>query len=215
MLRIVSVLLMSLGLGWSLSACAEEGHSPYAVGTHYRLLDNPVSTDVAGKIEVREFFFYGCPHCYDVEPIVTEWKANKADDVHFVRTPVLFLRNAETLARAFYVAKSKGILEEVHKPLFDAIHKRREPLFSVPALTNFFRAYGVEPDEFNDLYASFGVSTKVRQAEALTREYKISGVPAFAVNGKYVVLRKNLKNDQETFEVINYLIEKERAASGQ
>lgn len=190
-----------------------EGHAPYAVGTHYRVLDEPVDVDEPGKIEVREFFFYGCPHCFDAQPIVHDWLETKPSDVNFVRTPVLFLKGAEPLARAFYVAKSQGVLEEVHMPLFEAIHKHREPLFSVPALANFFRNYGVDPDTFNDVYSSFGVNTKIRQAEALTRSYQIRGTPAFAVNGKYVVLRKNLKNDHQTFKVIDYLIEKERNAN--
>lgn len=187
-----------------------EGHAPYAVGTHYRVLDERVDVDEPGKIEVREFFFYGCPHCFDAQPIIHDWLETKPSDVNFVRTPVLFLKGAEPLARAFYVAKSEGVLEDVHMPLFDAIHKHREPLFSVPALANFFRNYGVDPDTFNDVYSSFGVNTKIRQAEALTRSYQIRGTPSFAVNGKYVVLRKNLKNDRETFKVIDYLIEKER-----
>ena len=140
--------------------------------------------------------------------------AGKPADVNFVRSPVLFINGAEPLARAFYVAQSKGIFEQIHKPIFDAIHKHREPLFTVPALTNFFRKYGVEPKEFNELYASFGVSTRIRQADAISRESKITGVPAFTVNGKYVVLRQNLKTHDELFGVIEYLVEKERKARG-
>ena len=98
--------------------------------------------------------------------------------------------------------------------MFDAIHKHREPLFTVTALATFFKKYGVSIDEFNELYSSFGVSVKTRQADSLSREYKITGVPAFAVNGKYVILRRNLKNDIETFEVIDYLVEKERKLLG-
>jgi thiol:disulfide interchange protein DsbA len=210
-MRTLTTLLLALtSMIATAPAWAQEGHAPYAVDTHYRVLDEPVSVDNPDKIEVREFFFYGCPHCYDAEPIIKDWLKDKPGDVNYVRTPVLFLKNAEPLARAFYVAKNQGILEEVHTPLFNEIHKHREPLFSVPALANFFRNYGIKPDKFNDLYSSFGVSTKVKQAESLAREYEIRGVPAFAVNGKYVILRKNLKNDQETFKVIDYLIEKVR-----
>ena len=210
-MRTLTILLLALAsMTATATAWGQEEHAPYAVDTHYRVLDEPVSVDNPDKIEVREFFFYGCPHCYDAEPIINDWLEDKPEDVNYVRTPVLFLKNAEPLARAFYVAKNQGILEEVHTPLFNEIHKHREPLFSVPALSNFFRNYGIKPDKFNDLYSSFGVSTKVKQAESLAREYGIRGVPAFAVNGKYVILRKNLKNDQETFKVIDYLIEKVR-----
>lgn len=209
-MRTLTTLLLALTSVILAPAWAQEEHAPYAVGTHYRVLDEPVDVANPDKIEVREFFFYGCPHCFNAEPIINDWLEDKPEDVDYVRTPVLFLKNAEPLARAFYVAKNQDLLDEVHMPIFNEIHKHREPLFSVPALANFFRNYGIKPDRFNELYSSFGVSTKVKQAESLAREYSISGVPAFAVNGKYVVLRKNLENDQETFKVIDYLIEKVR-----
>lgn len=215
MKRLTSLLLAVLGLGWSLVAFAQEEHAPFAAGTHYRVLEEPVSVDEAGKIEVREFFFYGCPHCFDAEPVVKEWLTNKPDDVNFVRTPVLFLKNAEPLARAYYVAESQNMVEEVHSDLFNAIHKKREPLFSLPALARFFQEHGLDRKKFNSLYSSFGVSTRIRQAEAITRDYKIRGVPAFAVNGKYVVMNESLTSFEDAFEIIDYLIEKERkAASG-
>lgn len=215
MLRFFAPLMIALGLGVSLSACAEDGHAPYAAGTHYQVLTNPVPVADPAKVEVREFFSYTCPHCFETEPLVKEWKATIGDDVNFERTHVTFLRNAEPLARAYYIAEAKGMVEETHPALFDAIHKHREPLFTVPALANFYRKFGLDPKEFNELYASFGVSTKVRQADALSRDYQITGVPSFAVNGKYLVLRKNLKNNLETFKVIDYLVEKERKTLGQ
>ena len=214
MLRYLSVLLAALGLAVSVSACAETDHARFAADTHYRVLEKPVAVNDPSKIEVREFFFYGCPHCYDTEPLIEDWLKTKAGDVDFVQNPVLFINGAEPLARAYYVAQSKGILDQVHKPIFDAIHKHREPLFTVPALTNFFRKYSVEPKEFNELYASFGVSTRIRQADAISRESKISGVPAFTVNGKYLILRQNLKSPAELFQVIDFLVEKERKARG-
>jgi thiol:disulfide interchange protein DsbA len=209
-MRTLTTLLLALTAVILAPAWAQEEHAPYAVGTHYRVLDEPVDVANPDKIEVREFFFYGCPHCFNAEPIINDWLEDKPEDVDYVRTPVLFLKNAEPLARAFYVAKNQDLLDKVHMPIFNEIHKHREPLFSVPALANFFRNYGIKPDRFNELYSSFGVSTSVKQAESLAREYSISGVPAFAVNGEYVVLRKNLENDQETFKVIDYLIEKVR-----
>lgn len=213
MMRLSKVFLAVFGLAWSLAACAQEDHAPFAAGTHYRVLEEPVSVDEAGKIEVREFFFYGCPHCFDAEPVVREWLADKPEDVNFVRTPVLFLRNAEPLARAYYVAESQNMLDKVHHDLFNAIHKKREPLFSLPALARFFQERGLDRKKFNSLYSSFGVSTRIRQAEAVTREYKIRGVPAFAVNGKYVVMNESLKSFQDAFDIIDYLIEKERKAA--
>lgn len=211
MLKALATAVAVIGLTVTMTACAEAEHAKYAAGTHYEVLDVPVAVNDPGKVEVREFFFYGCPHCYDAEPVVDDWLKIKPGDVDFVRTPVLFIKGGEPLARAFYVAEAKGLGDTMHKPMFDAIHKHREPLFTVPALAVFFKKYGVDNDEFNELYSSFGVSVRTRQADTLAREYKITGVPAFAVNGKYRILRKNLKNDMEAFKVIDYLIEKERA----
>jgi protein dithiol oxidoreductase (disulfide-forming) len=208
MLRFVTALLMSLGL--ATAGVAAEEHARFAVDTHYKILDVPGNVSDPSKVEVREFFSYACPHCYSLEPAVDKWLESKPDYIDYVRTPVLFLRNAEPLARAYFVEETLGLVDEIHAPLFDAIHKHREPLFSEPALANFFRKYDVEPDKFNRMYSSFGVSTKVRQAEALTKEYKIPGVPNFVVNGKYLVLRENLKTTDELFEVIEYLANKER-----
>ena len=208
MLRFVTALMLSLGL--ATTAVAAEEHARYAVDTHYKILDVPGNVDDPSKVEVREFFSYACPHCYSLEPSVNQWLESKPDYINYVRTPVLFLQNAEPLARAYFVADALGLVEDIHAPLFDAIHKHREPLFNQPALTNFFRKYGVQPDQFNSLYSSFGVSTKTRQAEALTKEYKIPGVPNFVVNGKYLVLRGNLKSTDELFDVIEYLANKEK-----
>ena len=205
-----SLLAALVGLVLVTAVQADDGR--FVEGTHYRVLDTPANVSDPDRIEVREFFFYGCPHCYNVQPLINAWKESAADDVNFVPTPVLFIRGAEPLARAFYVAHSKGILDEVHMPIFQAIHEHREALFDTRALARFFRAYGIEAEEFNDLYSSFGISTRVRQADALTREYRITGTPAFTVAGKYVVLRQNLANDRETFQVIDHLVEKERRA---
>ena len=208
MLRFVTALLLTLGL--ATTAHAEEEHSRFALDTHYKILDVQGSVNDPSKVEVREFFSYGCPHCYSLEPAVDNWLEDKPEYIDYVRTPVLFLRNAEPLARAYYVEEALGKVDEIHAPLFDAIHKHREPLYSEPALTNFFRKYGVEPEQFSKLYSSFGVSTKIRQADALSRDYKIPGVPNFVVNGKYLILRSNLKSNQELFEVIEYLAQKEK-----
>ena len=188
------------------------GDGQFVEGQHYEVLEEPVATQDPDKIEVREFFFYGCPACYGVEPYVNAWKAKKPEDVEFVRSPILFIRGAEPLARAYYVAEAKDLIDEIHTPLFDAIHKHREALFSAESIASFFEKYGVEEEEFNELYSSFGVSTKVRQADTASRDYRLRGVPAFTVNGKYVVLRTNLKNDTETFQVVDYLVNRERSA---
>ena len=126
MFRIVTALLLSLGLATGVAAA--EDHTRFAVDTHYKILDVPGTVDDPSKVEVREFFSYACPHCYSLEPSVNAWLKTKPDYINYVRTPVLFLRNAEPLARAYYVEEALGLVDEIHGPLFDAIHKHREPL---------------------------------------------------------------------------------------
>lgn len=208
-LMAAAALLVGLGLAGGVGAAESSGHARYAEGTHYKVLDTSGSVENPGRVEVREFFSYICPHCYSMEPLVHEWLENKPDNVDYVRTPVTFLRNAEPLARAYYVADILDIVDKVHGPIFDAIHKHREPLFTPTALADFFAKYGVDKDEFNQLYGSFGVSTKLRQADALARDYQIRGVPSFVVNGKYLILREGLKSNAEMFDVIDYLVEQE------
>ena len=211
MLRTVMAVL--LGLTLTAAAWAQESggeHARYAEGTHYKVLVNPGNVDEPGQVEVREFFSYICPHCFSLEPVIEDWLEDKPEHVNYVRSPVTFLQNAEPLARAYYVADILDKVDEIHKPLFDAIHKHREPLFTPTALADFFAKYGVEEDEFNQLYSSFGVSTKLRQTDALARDYQIRGVPSFVVNGKYLILRDGLRNNQEMFDVIDFLVKKER-----
>lgn len=200
---IAFVLVAAVGL-------AHAAPSRFVEGTHYEVLSTPVSTHDPSKVEVREFFYYGCPACYSAEVVVENWLGKVSDDVDFVRTPITFIRGSEPLARAYYVAEAAGVLEEIHQPLFSGIHQHRENLFSKDNLQKFFTRYGVSAEEFDKLYSSFGVNTRIRQGDTASRDYRLTGVPAFTVNGKYVVLRQNLRNEGETFEVINYLINKER-----
>lgn len=158
----------------------------FVAGQHYQEVKPAVATSVeAGKVEVLELFWYGCPHCYAFEPQLAEWVKNKPDYVEFVRVPAVFAHNWEIHARAYYAAQQLGVLEKIHQPLFDAIHKQGRKVFSEEELTQFFVDQGVEAEAFKKAYNSFDVDTKTRHAIALTREYGITGVPALIVNGKY------------------------------
>ena len=201
-------LLMGLSpIGVATAQSADQAR--YVEGTHYQVLETQGDVEKPGKVEVREFFSYICPHCYSIEPLVNDWLESKPDDAHYVRTPVTFLRNAEPLARAYYVADILDMVDQVHLPIFDALHTHRESLYAPDDLAEFFAKYGVDEGEFNQLYGSFGVSTKLRQADALARDYQIRGVPSFVVAGKYLILREGLGSNAEMFDVIDYLVTKE------
>lgn len=155
-------------------------------GRHYDLIEPPAETAVgAGKVEVVELFWYGCPHCYQFEPVIEQWLEGKPDHIEFVRMPAVFAPNWEVHARAYYAAEQLGVLERVHEPLFDALHRERRKVFTEDQLAAFYAELGVPEADFRAAYNSFDVDKKARRAAALTRKYGIGGVPAIVVDGKY------------------------------
>ncbi|MBA53912.1 MAG: disulfide bond formation protein DsbA [Pseudomonadales bacterium] len=182
-------------------------------GVDYELLQQPGKVEVPGKIEVREFFSFSCPHCFRLESFTSEWKPKQAEDVNFVMTPAAMRKDWEPLAHAYYVAEALGKLDQIKPDLFDAIHVKKKQLFTQSELAGFFKGYGVSEDDFNKLYNSFSVRVKVRQATALAKTYRLRGVPALVVNAKYLVKTQNDKTFADMLEVVDFLVDKERAAS--
>ncbi|ONG41310.1 disulfide bond formation protein DsbA [Alkanindiges hydrocarboniclasticus] len=180
---------------------------PFVAGKDYTVIANPGKVDKPGMIEVREFFWYGCPHCYILEPHVASWLAKKPANVNFVRSPAAMNPVWEQNARGYYAVDLMGMTNKVHKPLFDAIHQKNQRLFDQKSLANFYKGYGVDSNKFNAMFNSFAVSGKVAQSKQLAQAYQLDGVPAMVVNGKYVVKGEN----QKVIQVVNYLINKERA----
>lgn len=160
------------------------GHA--ALAAPYEPIEPPVTADVAAdRVEVVELFWYGCPHCYRLLPLMERWLEEKPDGVTFRRVPAILRPEWALHARAYYVADALGEIDRIHGPLFDAIHLGRQPLNSENALEAFFVDQGVSRERFRAAWRSFAVETKVRQARALTRRYGITGTPAIVINGKY------------------------------
>lgn len=194
--RFLAAFLLSLT---AVTACAE---------SNYRQLASPGRVDKPGMIEVREFFWYGCPHCYNLEPHIANWLKTKPADVNFVRSPAALNPVWEANARGYYTAEIMGIAEKTHMPLFQAIQVRKERLFDQASLTKFYSQFGINPATFASTYNSFAVSGKVGQSKTLAQYYGLDGVPAIIVNGKYLVKGEG----PEVIRTINELIAKERAA---
>ena len=181
-------------------------------GDDYTRLVKPGRTDNPDKIEVREFFWYGCPHCYKMESYLKPWLAQKANDVDFIRSPGVLNRDWEIQARGFYVAQSEGLDEKTHGALFEAIHKGKRKIETQKALAEFYAGYGLDKKTFNKKFESFDVTTEIRQADAMARVYRLMGVPAVIINGKYVTTAKQAKSYERWIQIIDYLIELERQA---
>lgn len=180
----------------------------FVAGKDYIELAAPLPTSTGSKLEVREFFFYGCSHCFDLEPAVEAWLKRKSADTEFVRTPAVLSPRWELLGRAFYVAEELKMLEKVHSPLYNALHVRGERLESKEAIGKFFVRMGAQQQQFDAAWDSTRVNLAVKNASALARKYMIQGTPTLAVNGKYVVPSAG----EKTFAVVEYLLGKERAA---
>lgn len=191
-------------------AATPENEAGFVLGRDYTVLDAPIPTSTGASIEVREFFYYGCTHCFDLERAVNGWLRTKPKDVEFVRTPAILSAKWEVLGRAFYVADELKGLEKIHAPLYNAIHveNNRALLSEQGAIADLFAKLGLPKDKVNASWNSFAVNTKVKNAEALTKKYKVSGTPTVTVNGRYVVPSQGPR----TFAVVDFLVQKERAA---
>ncbi|MDB6090640.1 MAG: oxidoreductase [Gammaproteobacteria bacterium] len=180
----------------------------------YRLLDPPQHADTPGKIEVIEFFSYGCPHCNEFYPLVTAWAAKLPKDVVFKRVATGMGRTAWTnLAKTYYTLETTGDLARLDGPLFHAIHEEHLPLFDEKSITEWVGKHGVDTAKFTTAFESFGVNTRVSQAERLLENYKVEGVPTLAVGGKYVVLGNSFEQILSNADAAVAKARSERAVS--
>ena len=184
-------------------------------GVAYRELSTAQPTDAADKLEVIEFFWFGCPHCYNFEPVLNPWIKKLPKDVQFRRVPAMFNEESAQGARAYYALEAIGEEWRLHKTLFDAVHTgTRLRVADEAALTEWLGKQGVDTKKFAAAYRSFGVEGKLKRASQLTQAYKIEGVPALAVNGKYVVLTDNIKSFEQMVDVADYLLDQFRKKGG-
>jgi thiol:disulfide interchange protein DsbA len=158
-------------------------------------------------------FWYGCPHCYHFEPLLEKWIEGKSDQVAFVRVPAIFRDSWLLHAQAFYTAKALGVLDKVHRSLFDAIHLEKRRFNTKEALADFFATQGVAKKDFLSTFESFAVQGKVQQAVVITRASGITGVPAMIVNGKYRTDAELAGSFERMLEVVDYLIAQESTST--
>jgi protein dithiol oxidoreductase (disulfide-forming) len=168
---------------------------------------SPAQTPMTeGKVEVLEFFSYGCPHCYAMHPLISQWAAQLPKNAVLIRVPVsLGHREWGQLSRAYYALEATGDLARLDGALFEAIHKQKRPLFDEESLTRWAVENGVSAQKFHGEFNSFGVTTKATRAEQLSRSYQVSGVPQISVDGKYTVIGKSY---EEMLKSASRLVEK-------
>jgi thiol:disulfide interchange protein DsbA len=179
--RKVVVALAALPWLAPLAARAQRGAPPYVE------LNPSQPVESGDKIEVLEFFWYGCIHCYNLEPRLEAWLKTKPKDVEFRRVPAVFNERWGHDAAIFYAFDALGVLDKLHRPFFDAIHQDRLRTDNAEALNQWLEKHGVDPKKFETTVKSFGVQSKARRAVRLTNDYRIDGTPAMAVHGRYMV----------------------------
>jgi thiol:disulfide interchange protein DsbA len=180
-------------------------------GRDYRAIDpaQPTSTE-AGQVEVAEVFQYSCPACFRAEPLLEQWKAQKADYVNFVRIPAPWGALSELHARAYYTAEALGKLDEMHQAFFNEIHVNRNMLDSEAKLADFFGRFGVDADTFRKTFSSFSIHTKVQRANDLIGRYRVLATPNIVVDGKYVTDGSMAGSYDRWFAIIDALAEREQ-----
>ncbi len=170
--------------------------SAQTAGKDYTPILPAQPTEDASKIEVLEFFSYGCPHCADFNPLLQAWVAKLPGDVVFRKVPVTFGRAAwANIARLYYALKVTGDLDRLESDIFKAIHIDRINLFEEKSLLEWVAKKGVDQKKFAEAFNSFGVMSQVKRGDQMAQAYKIQGVPALAVDGKYLVGGKDF-NEQ-------------------
>jgi thiol:disulfide interchange protein DsbA len=180
-----------------------------AAESRYEALTPAQPTRNPDKVEVIEFFSYGCPHCYSFEPLLEAWVKKLPGNVEFIRQPVLFQTNWDQYAKAYFVAEVLGVVDKIHADFFDALHVKNQKLASEEELAKFFADHGVKEADFQDAYSSFLVDTKVRQAPVMLSRYGVTGVPTLVINGKYKITSALAGSHEGMLEVATQLIKQE------
>jgi len=175
----------------------------------YETLSPAQPTQNPDKIEVIEFFWYGCPHCYTFEPLLEKWVKSLPENVEFIRKPAVFNETWGKHAKAYYTAEALGVVDKIHADFFDAVQNKKDKLETEEQLAKFFVAHGVNETEFHEAYNSFLVDAKMRQAPIMASRYGITGVPVIIVNGKYKTNGPLAGSHEKMIEIMNQLIQQE------
>jgi thiol:disulfide interchange protein DsbA len=197
--------MLVAALGLAPVAALAQSRQP-AAGVHFTELTLTQPVDAQGKVEVLEFFWYGCPHCYTLEPLLEKWIARLPADVQFRRIPAVLNDGWAREGAVYYAFEALGVLERLHRPFFDAIHRERINTRIPATLADWLRKHELDPKRYEEAYKSFGVQSKVRRAAQLSAAYRIDGTPAMAVHGRYTVSAEQGRTQAGMLGTTDYLI---------
>jgi thiol:disulfide interchange protein DsbA len=194
------------GAGFVQSSALAQGKPPEA-GVDYQTLDKRVMVEApAGKIEVVEFFWYNCPHCHAFEPAFDAWSKKVPKDVAVRRVPVAFRDDFAPQQRLFYALEAMGLVDKLHAKVFAAVHVEKKDLTKGEAIADWVAKQGVDKAKFLEQYNSFSVATKASRAIQLQNAYKIDGVPALGIAGRYWTDGSMAKGMERALQVVDHLV---------
>ncbi|MDP2818155.1 MAG: thiol:disulfide interchange protein DsbA/DsbL [Polaromonas sp.] len=203
---IATASMAAASLGALGTTALAQAPAPRA-GTDFLVLDKPASVEApAGKIEVVEFFWYSCPHCNRFEPALEEWIKKAPKDVVVRRVPVSFRPDFEPQQRLYFVLEAMNKVEELHKKVFLAIHGEKQLLNTAELIAAWAEKQGLNRAKFSEMYNSFSIATKARKATQLQDAYKVDGVPALGVAGRFYTSGELAKNMDRALQVTDYLV---------
>lgn len=173
---------------------------------------NPAQPTDTRKIEVREFFFYECGHCFHLHPLLAAWEKKMPKDVEMIYVPTMFRDSTEPLARTYYALESMGQIKQLDDTIYQGIHVHGEGLYDQESIGQFLGKHGVDRAKFNAAYNSFSVQSKVARAKQMLRNYNIQGTPTLIVDGKYVITGLQPADTIRVLDEVIAMVRKERAA---
>ena len=192
------------------SPAAPSSNARFVAGQHYRVLNPAQPTNVApGKVEVVDVFWYGCGGCNLMAPYMASWRETKPDVAEYVQLPATLNPGWQPQARLHFATKALGISDQTHSAIFQELHVKRNPLDTIDLMVEFLAGYGVSESDARDALTGFSVDAELRAADVRARRYQLGFVPAFVVNGKYVVGVEQAGGPAAVLDVINYLVARE------
>lgn len=162
------------------------------------------------KIVIYEFFWYGCPHCFNIEPTIEKIESNLDKDTIMIKLPLALKESWMNHAKAFYSMQQMDIDSNLHAKIFEEIHINGNRLDTKSSLVDFIDAQGFDGSIFSKNFESFGTEIRIKKANKLARKYQITSVPTIVVNGKYLTSGSFVSSYDELYDVVNFLVEKER-----
>lgn len=202
------LMILIIALSFGSAACAQEQID----SSKYKEVKDPLTVSTGDKIEVLELFWFGCGHCFALEPGIKNWLSDKPENVEFVKMPAIFSSNLwEFHGKSFYTMKALDVPAEAYDEFFNHIHVKRLTISNTDQLSTFLLAYGKSEEEVTAAFNSFAVDNQVRAAKKATRQAGATGVPTLVIDGKYTTSQSLAGSTDEMFNVIDQLVVKAAA----